>query len=345
MPERITIKEIARLANVSIGTVDRVLHNRGRVAQATKDNILAIAKKGNYSSNIYARSLKLNKTFRIAVLLPDDNSYWDKHREGVSRGALELENMGFVFDYYVISNTNEESRFQAINKALNSKPDGLILTPSMLNPKGRSLKLLEENHVPYVFVDSSMDNVENLSFVGQNAFQSGRMAGQLLSNVHSQGFHVYVVTLSSVDLQKKTVIDRMAGLESFFSQNSAVKVSKINLESDGIEMAQLKLKLESIGKPIHLLVPNSKSYLLVNELKELREKLQLRVVGYDLIDENVQCLKEGLIDYIIDQQPINQGYLATQTLYKYLLLKTEVKKAYNMPLDIITKENIMYCDY
>ena len=68
--KRITIKEIARKAGVSAGTVDRVLHNRGEVAEATRKRVLEIAEAGNYATNVFARNLKLNKKHRLAILLP-----------------------------------------------------------------------------------------------------------------------------------------------------------------------------------------------------------------------------------------------------------------------------------
>ena len=46
----VRIKDIALKAGVSIGTVDRVLHNRGEVKAATKEKVLAIAKKLNLST-------------------------------------------------------------------------------------------------------------------------------------------------------------------------------------------------------------------------------------------------------------------------------------------------------
>ncbi|MPM12713.1 Catabolite control protein A [bioreactor metagenome] len=65
-----TISEIAKLAHVSIGTVDRVLHKRGRVAPETIKKIMSIVEDYGYQPNTYARNLKLSKDFTIGVLLP-----------------------------------------------------------------------------------------------------------------------------------------------------------------------------------------------------------------------------------------------------------------------------------
>ncbi|UXX79060.1 LacI family DNA-binding transcriptional regulator [Reichenbachiella carrageenanivorans] len=345
MPKRITIKEIAKLANVSIGTVDRALHDRSRVAQATKDKILEIAKKGNYSSNIYARSLKLNRTYQIAVVLPDNNPYWDKHRAGISRGMSEFGDMGFAQQEYRISTTREADRIAAIEQALADEPDGLILTPNMLKIGGRAMELLSQTEVPFVFVDADMEGVDNLSFVGQDTFQSGRMAGSILQNPYTHDYSVWVVTLSESDAQNKAIKTRIAGLESFYKNDPTVKIIHINLEKDGLSIDELKRQMREAKLAVHLFIPNSKSHLLMNELHDIREQAKMRVIGYDLVDENVDCLQKGWVDVVIDQQPIMQGYLAVQSLYKYLILKSEVTKNQYLPLDIITKENLKYCDY
>lgn len=345
MPKRITIKEIAKLANVSIGTVDRALHDRSRVAPATKEKILEIAKKGNYSSNIYARSLKLNRTYAIAVVLPDNNPYWEKHCAGISRGMEEFGDMGFVQKKYRISTVDEMGRIAAIEQALAGEPDGMILTPNMLKAGGKAVELLGQSDVPIVFVDADMAGMDKLSFVGQDTFQSGRMAGSILCNPYTQDYCVWVVTLTEPDAQNKAIKTRIAGLESFYEGLPTVKIIHINLENDGLSIADLKQQMLESKQAVHLFIPHSKSHLLMNELHNIRQQAKMRVIGYDLVDENVACLKKGWVDVIIDQQPIMQGYLAVQALYKHLVLKSEVIKNQYLPLDIITKENIKYSDY
>ncbi len=52
------LKDIATLSGVSLGTVDRVIHNRGQVAEKTRERVLQVAKELNYTPNIMARALK-----------------------------------------------------------------------------------------------------------------------------------------------------------------------------------------------------------------------------------------------------------------------------------------------
>ena len=66
----IRIKDIALKAKVSTGTVDRVLHNRGRVSAKVQEKVLKIIKEMDYEPNLIARALGSKKTYHIAALFP-----------------------------------------------------------------------------------------------------------------------------------------------------------------------------------------------------------------------------------------------------------------------------------
>ena len=86
------IKDIAIRAGVSIGTVDRVLHERGEVAERTRERILKIIKDLEYSPNYIARALKTKRKFHLVSLLPepgDDNAFWIKHSLGFQKAMNE----------------------------------------------------------------------------------------------------------------------------------------------------------------------------------------------------------------------------------------------------------------
>ncbi|HEY9490198.1 MAG TPA: LacI family DNA-binding transcriptional regulator, partial [Chryseosolibacter sp.] len=67
----IRIKDIARLAGVSKGTVDRVLHKRGRVSQEAHQKVMKVLEEIDYKPNLIARTLSSSKNHRIIALLPD----------------------------------------------------------------------------------------------------------------------------------------------------------------------------------------------------------------------------------------------------------------------------------
>ena len=93
----ITIKDIAKEADVSEGTVDRVLHNRGGVSQKTEKNIQRILKKHNFKVNPVASALAMKNKFKIATLMPNfdtENLFWKSPYLGVLKARQEVENYG-----------------------------------------------------------------------------------------------------------------------------------------------------------------------------------------------------------------------------------------------------------
>src|SRR5689334_18799565 len=82
------IKEIAKTLGVSIGTVDRALHGRSGVSAKTRDRVMRLAEQFNYSPNLAARNLKLNRSLKIGVYLPEAiASYYNLLRAGIRAAA------------------------------------------------------------------------------------------------------------------------------------------------------------------------------------------------------------------------------------------------------------------
>lgn len=89
---------------------------------------------------------------------------------------------------------------------------------------------------------------------------------------------------------------------------------------------------------------NSKVYIIGEYLK-MRRKNDINLIGYDLLERNVACLKEGTVSFLIAQQPELQGFNSIRTLCDHLIFKKEVTCTNYMPIDLLTKENIDYYNF
>ena len=85
--ERVRIKDIAAMAGVSVGTVDRVIHGRSGVSAESKLRVEKIREQLNYQPNMYASALASNKKYRFACLLPqhEDGEYWSDVERGIQQ--------------------------------------------------------------------------------------------------------------------------------------------------------------------------------------------------------------------------------------------------------------------
>src|SRR5215469_15178239 len=132
-PKSIGIKEIAAAAGISIGTVDRALHNRSGVNPKTRSRILKIAEKLGYRPNLAARTLKLNRRLRIAAHLPRQiASFFDPLREGIQEAAATLH--GVTVDLTISTYPHlGEGDLKLLDQDLEKDLDGLLITPGNPN--------------------------------------------------------------------------------------------------------------------------------------------------------------------------------------------------------------------
>jgi LacI family transcriptional regulator len=89
-----------------------------------------------------------------------------------------------------------------------------------------------------------------------------------------------------------------------------------------------------------IFVSNASTHRAAAYVKSRGAAGRVHVIGYDLIDENVRYLREGVVDFLISQQPERQGYEGITTLYRHVVLKEAVPKKVTMQIDITTSENV-----
>lgn len=120
----VTIRDVARKANVGIATVSRVLNNSPAVSEATRQRVLAAIKELNYTPNLIARQLSIGKTLTIGVILPYLTlpSYVERLR-GIQY-FLDATEYDLVL-YVAETPAKRAAHFEQL--AIRSRVDGLII--------------------------------------------------------------------------------------------------------------------------------------------------------------------------------------------------------------------------
>lgn len=149
-PKHITIKDIAREANVSIATVSNVINNKGRVSEETRRLVQSIIAKYNYTPDLSARSLKNKNSHLISVVVPylakgefEDNPYFWQVISGIESGASS-EN------FHVMLTGISDSPDMSFVKERHL--DGLVVIGA--NENADHFQDIMELDIPCVFMDS-----------------------------------------------------------------------------------------------------------------------------------------------------------------------------------------------
>ena len=229
--KKLTIKDIAQLAGVSIGTVDRVIHNRGEVSEKTKEKILKITKTLNYQPDILASTLASKKNVQFATIMPAvdrESSFWKAPISGIEKALEEIEHYGVTNKTYFFSVFEKNSLLEVAQKALAENPDGLLIAPSLQEEALQLANICDKKKIPYVFFNSNLAGLNQITYVGQDSLQSGIVGARLMDYGLGSADEILVVSIYSFLKNNTHIQNRKQGFIKYFeSKNSSKRTGKI----------------------------------------------------------------------------------------------------------------------
>lgn len=344
--KNIRISDIAKKAGVSIGTVDRVLHERGEVSEKTRNKILRIIEEVDYRPNILASSLASRKTIQFASLnpmAPDKEDYWSKPQEGIKKAIDQLRQYGVTWNQFFFKMEDSETFTTEAKKILDLSPDGVLMAPWVKREALQFTRELEERKIPYVFIDSTLEETSPISFIIQNSLQSGYLAAKLLDYGINENGKILLIHVAKDLENAHHLLQREEGFLEYFESSGSKKHQIYRMEVTG-RVEEIHRKLEQLNlmqdEIDAVFVTNSQAHLAVESFDHLQKSP--KIIGYDLIKKNTQLLCQGKIDFLLCQKPESQGFVATNLLFDYIVRKEKVRKENYTSIDIITRENIDY---
>ena len=344
--KKVTIQDVARYANVSVGTIDRVIHNRGKVSPVKRKKVEAAIEKLNFNPNMLARTLALGNQFTVCALFPSapyPGHYWTMPLNGLEMAAAQFKDYGIITEYFFYDLFDEKSFIKQAGKIAELEPNGVVLAPLFLQESKHFTEKLRIKGIPYIFIDADIPDGQSLSYIGPDVKQSAYIAGRLLNSELPEKAEILMVNMVK-GFENASALRRMEeGFKEYFRRNGLEKnktIHTLTIQSTQKEEVFRELTKFYIKYPAikGVFVTNSKAFLIA-EFHRLHD-LDIRLVGYDLVPDNMEHMKSGEIDFIISQSPVQQGKRAVQTLFDYFVWKKEPQKIQHVPLDIIIRENL-----
>ena len=340
----IRIKDIARLAGVSKGTVDRVLHKRGRVSEEAHRKVMKVLAEIDYKPNLIARTLSSNKSYRIVALLPDPHAdeYWAQTHEGILQAASEWAYYNVSVEVVLFDQYNKESFKVKAREALVSKPDGVITAPIFHDEALILFDSLKDDAVPYVLFNTNIPGVKPLSFIGQDSFLSGKVGAELMYLGQQEGGSLAVLHLDE-DLHNSVhLLEKERGFREYFNNKNSLhfEIHGTSLRPNEPEFHRRLNELLKDPQLRGVFVSTSKGTSVVASCLEKRGKEKIRLIGYDTLEENLRYLRSGTIDFLINQNPKRQAFLSIGHLANHLIFKKNAPEQDLFPLEVITQQNV-----
>ena len=343
------VKEIARLAQVSIATVDRVIHNREGVSEKTKAKIQTIIDELGYQPNVLAQRLALaaRGAINLAVLLPvisPETEFWQAPKDGINKAAEEIRQYGVNITYSYFDQNDESTFEKQVKKIIKARPHGILLTPTFPDPALRLLEHSKKEGIPYVLINTDIPGYDAMCYIGPEIFHSGYLAAQLINYCIAADKKVVIANIAREIDNNYAILRKEEGFRAYFNDRHLPN-GLLTLNSQQTEYAVASRKLAKLIKQEPgigaIFVTNSRVSLVARYLEAAGRK-DIILVGYDFTIDNVRHLKDGNIDFLICEKPQEQGYRGIMTLFQHLVYSNAIEKNYLMPIDIITRENCRF---
>lgn len=348
MNDKIRIKDIAERAGVSVGTVDRVLHERPNVSAEARKRVEKALEEMNYQPNMYASALAYNKSYTFYVLIPkhESEAYWEEIEEG-ARKAMEARrdfHIGVKIIHY--QRFDEESFKSQYQSCLDSNPDGVVIVPADLDVTKQFTDILHERNIPFIMLDSYMPDLKPLSFYGQDSFSSGYFAAKMLMLI---ALHEKEIMLMKITKDGKVISKQQANREVGFRHYMLdhfpnIKIIDLELPIEGTKK-QYNVILEEFftthPQLHHCITLGSKAHI-AGEFLLRTNRRNIQIMGYDMVGKNAECLRQGSISFLIAQHAYQQGFSCIDALFRAIVLKKKVQPVNYMPIELLTKENVEF---
>lgn len=330
----ITIREIAKLAGTSRGTVDRVLNERGNVNPKLAQRIRSIAKEHNYQSNLFGRALAYSgKTYKIGVVINSEgNPFFDDVLLGIDETIRKYQGYGFELCLIKIKGYDETEQLRALDRISEEDLSALAITP-IDSPV--IADRLQKMSIPIVTLNSDLHLDSKIAYIGCDYYNSGCLCGELASMAMPQGGRVSIVTGS---FKMWGHNERIRGFEDAVAQNPAIQiVGTVENNDDNTLSRQVTTRILQEQSPDLIYFCAAGTEGGMEALKQMGYPAKVIVV--DDIPPMRDQLRDGHILALVTQQPYRQGATMVEILYRWLIAGEKPEHVHNYTENQIVLKN------
>ncbi len=278
MKEPLTIKDIAKLANVSQGTVSKALNNRPDIGAKTKKMILKIAEENGYSPNAFGKALRSQNSNTIGVIfrkedIPLRNSFFSRILEGIE-GELAFNRMNLVL--YLMPDSESKQLPEMVRE---KRVDGVILVGT---GNADFLKRLQQYSIPTMLVDPRQRMNDGPKLLIDNKSGAFMATEHLIQHGHRK------VAFISGELSRPSFAERLQGYKNALTHYD-IDIRKQYIRHHGFEAGYelTKSLLNEPDPPTAIFAANDinavYAYKAINEAG-LQVGEDISLVGFDDID-------------------------------------------------------------
>ena len=318
----ISIREIAKIAGVSRGTVDRALNDRPGIKPEIKHRILQIARDHGYRSNRAGLMLGLRKKpLCFGIQMPSEgNPFFDDVIKGIQTAADELADFGLRIHLMTMKGFSVEKQLSQIRALIDEGIQGLIFVPIDHPDIAALLQELDNKQIPVITFNNDIEKGNHLTYIGNDYIASGRTAAGILGMIaDGRTFNTLILTGS---IQVLGHNQRINGFNQVIRQYYPhIHITDILecQDDDKLAYQQVKEALQQQPDLQALYLTAGGTAGACTAIADMGLAGKVKIVSFDLTEKTKTFLQQGAITATIEQQPFEQGYRPVKVMFDYLL--------------------------
>lgn len=315
---RATIKMIAEKAGVSIGTVDRVLHDRPYVKAEVRERVLRVMEELDYYPNRMASALAMSGTpRRLALVQPEWEDYVRGEMEaGVARFREEHRDYNVTVTVRTYPQEDTARCLALLDEEIQSGAQAIALCASDSPETREKLRELAAAHIPVATFNSDIPAGPRLCYVGEDAHHAGRVAGEIAAKFLRPGDPLLLVYAGPAYAGHKAradgFLERMEEL-GFRREDCRIAATHNDYEET---LWAVETALAEDGELSYIYMANLSVPACVEAIR--RRGRRVHVLSHDSGPDIRRFLKSGEVDFTIDQDLACQSYQALSVLFRSL---------------------------
>lgn len=336
-----TMKEIAELAGVSRGTVDRVLNHRGVVSADTERKVLEIAELLAYQPNKAGMALAAQKKkLKIGVLLfGAENPFFDEVIEGLQKKLVELSIYGCTLEEKRIP-FDLDIQLATMDAMVSEGIHGLILSPYNHKKIQKKIDALWKMGIPCITINTDIPDSHRIAYVGSDYYKCGQTAAGLMQLITNGSAKVGIITGSHNILCHE---ERISGFTDFLAAgHSDIQVIAV-AENDDDDYKSYELVSDLLAKHPDLSALYFTAAGVYGGCRAVLNNCRVfpKIITFDAVPSTREMIEKGVISATICQQPEEQGARSLSLLVDYLLTgELPQETICHMDLSIKIRENL-----
>lgn len=349
MNKKVTIRDVAIAAGVSISSVHLALSGKNGVSAPTRERIRQIADEMGYQPNAIASSLK-RRTQRIAILLPGEERnnryFYPPVWRGVRDCLASSADMNLEWTELSYSPENESQVFGRLREMVKEGGvDGLLTVGHVDIFSPEEWGELEKEGIAVVFISSRHEFCGGLCCVQPDYDVIGRTMAELITS-HVPRYGSIFLCAGNPKWEAHSLI--VKGFEAYLTENDSPNMVYKDYSWNMDERNYIHI-LRQISRPdvaACCSVLSQSTILLGQALEESGKAGHLFAVGSDLSEENIRRLKGRVFNNVIQKNPYAQGYIGTRTLVEYLVRgKSPERSSIYVGSEVVFRSNLVMYEH